>query len=89
MKAARSSPAAGLRSPRMALSALVATGVVLGAVALVFSPSGPAQAAAPSARRSVTPGRTIFYLAIGASESVGVQPTVTRPHGAPLSLIHI
>lgn len=63
--------------PSTASGTFVPLGAVLGALAMIGSlglgPVSPAGANQP----------TTYYLAVGASESVGVQPTPAHPHGQP------
>jgi len=59
-----------------------------GAVALVLGVAGVTPAGADAAPTTTLPAATpvsgpVFYLAIGASDSLGYQPSSTSPHGQP------
>ena len=62
------------RRPLRSMAAIISLGAVLGATPILTS----AASAAP-----IQIDR--FYLAVGASESVGVQPAVNSSHGGPTS----
>ena len=66
-----------MRSPRFssfAVSAVVSLALMVGTVSTAGAASTP-----------VAPPTSGFYLDLGASASVGFQPTLTRPHGRPTS----
>lgn len=64
----------------------VVAGAVTAAVVVFALPSGALSAATGSHPDRTTPSppaRVTYYLAVGASESVGYQPQAGRRHGAP------
>jgi lysophospholipase L1-like esterase len=69
-RARRATARARMAGTSVILAALVTTGI-----AAIGATSAPVSAAAP--------GATVLYLDIGASVSVGVQPTPRDPHGQP------
>lgn len=73
-------PRSELRSARRSLR-VAATTVVAVFASGVLAVAGIA--AAPSAGAATTDLTPAFYLALGASVSVGVQPTIEVPHGEP------
>jgi lysophospholipase L1-like esterase len=65
---------------KCAARAVIVTALSLGIMVGVLGSSGAIAGAATTTSTSPT-----FYLAVGASASVGVQPTTTTPHGEPTS----
>lgn len=61
-----------------------AMGALVGALALTASLAGAAGAAGPPTTTPAGPtGSLVFYLVLGASDSLGVQPSAASPHGQP------
>jgi lysophospholipase L1-like esterase len=77
--------APGVRRRAVTVALAMVAGSVIMATGVLAVPSRalPASTRSRSGGAPATPARAAYYLAVGASESVGYQPQAGRRHGAP------